>query len=208
MNQFFARNVWLMFGILQSFNWRDGAAVEDVMSSDGNGNGNANGNANGNGRAHQSATGRNNEKRVCGATEASSESDRGCSERHLTAIEMLLRGGSDAQVAEHLGVDRGTVYRWRTSNVAFRAQMQRLHRVVWQQQARRLRAMVGPALDAVQRRLDDPRTSLRAASILLRFAVPRPANAAQRDEEFDDELEEDLEDLDFGEGDEEEEEER
>src|SRR5688572_20557228 len=44
--------------------------------------------------------------------------NKGCSDKHLTAIEMLLRGASDAEVGEHLGVDRGTVYRWRTTNVA------------------------------------------------------------------------------------------
>ena len=175
------------------------------MSGDANGNGHASGsgnaNGNGNGRVHQNATGCNNEKRVCCTPAASPQSNKGCKEKHVTAIEMLLRGASDAEVGEVLGVDRGTVYRWRTSNVAFRAEMQRLHGVVWRQQAQRLRAMVGPALDAVQTRLDDPRTSLRAASILLRFAVPRPASAAERDEQFDDELEEDLKDLDFGEPD-------
>src|SRR5688572_128143 len=171
-----------------------------ISEASGNGNGHAAGKnsvGSGNGRAHQSATGRNNEKRVCCAPDASVAHNKGCSDKHLTAIEMLLRGASDAEVGEHLGVDRGTVYRWRTTNVAFRTQMQALHHVVWQQQARRLRAMVGPALDAVQRRLDDPRTSLRAASILLRFAVPRPGKAPHPDEQLDDEMEQELEGLDF-----------
>ena len=172
--------------------------ISDAM---GNGNGHANGKGvagrNGNGRVHQNATGCNNEKRVCCTPDVSRENPGACSDKHLTAIEMLLRGASDAEVAAHLGVDRTTVYRWRTTNVAFRAQMQALHHVVWQQQARRLRAMVGPALDAVQRRLDDPRTSLRAASILLRFAVPRPGKAPHPDEQLDDEMENELEGLDF-----------
>ena len=36
-------------------------------------------------------------------------------EKRKTAIELLLQGRSDAQVAELLGIDRSTIFRWRKS---------------------------------------------------------------------------------------------
>jgi hypothetical protein len=129
--------------------------------------------ATGNVPAHQGATGRNNENRVLATLNLSRDGSRRFSEKQLAALEMLLRGCGDAEVAEALQVDRGTVYRWRTAHPTVRGELERLRLVVWEQQAERLRAMVRPALDVLQRQLDDPRTALRAATALLRLGAPR-----------------------------------
>ena len=129
--------------------------------------------------AQQSATGRNNEKRAAADGGASGFDGKGLSARQWKAIEALLRGGSDAKAAEAAQVDRGTVYRWRTDHPAFGLELARLRKQAWQQETHRLRAMVGPALDAIQRQLDDPRTSLRAAMALLRLGVPRAIDLAK-----------------------------
>ena len=71
------------------------------------------------------------------------------------------------------------MYRWRTDHPAFGLELARLRKLVWQQETHRLRAMVGPALDAIQRQLDDQRTSLRAAMALLRLGVPRAIDLAK-----------------------------
>ena len=40
-------------------------------------------------------------------------------DRQLQAIEQLLQGQSDARVAQTLGVNRATIYRWRTAHAPF-----------------------------------------------------------------------------------------
>ena len=125
--------------------------------------------------AQQSATGRNNPNLVAASRVLTHYQTKQLSQAHHTAIEMLLRGESDAVVGEKLGVDRGTVYRWRTAHPAFSRELERMRRIIWKQQAERLRAMVSPALDVLQQHLADPRTSLRAAAIIMRQTAPRAA---------------------------------
>ena len=96
--------------------------------------------------------------------------------RQRTAVELLLRGAGDADVGQQLGVDRGTVFRWRTQHAAFRAELERQRELAFQESVDRLRSMVQPALDIIERQMgdaSDPRAALRAAAILLRFAAPR-----------------------------------
>jgi hypothetical protein len=128
----------------------------------------------GNGGAQQSATGRNIENRVEAALVASPSATNRLTQSQQLAMEMMLRGCSDIDVARQLDVDRGTVYRWRTSHPAFCRELQRLRDVIWKQQAERMRAMVQPALDVLEKQLENPTTALRAATVLLRFAAPRP----------------------------------
>ena len=99
----------------------------------------------------------------------------GLSPKQQTAMELMLQGLGDLQVAERLGIERTTVYRWRTKPGPFRKRLARYRREVWKQQADRMRGMVQPALEVLQKQLtntDDPRLAMRAAAILLRFAAP------------------------------------
>jgi hypothetical protein len=96
------------------------------------------------------------------------------SERQRKAVELLLRGLSDQEVANQLGVDRGTVLRWRSKSVGFGRELDRQRRRLWEQSAAEIQSMVGPALSILRKQLasDDERTALRAAGVLLRFATP------------------------------------
>ena len=142
--------------------------------------------------AQQGATGRNKQKNGPAPLDLYLNPDRHLSERQKTAIELLLRGFSDAQVAAEIGVDRGSVYRWR-QHAGFQRELERQRQQIWQRSAGQLHAMVEPALEELRQQLagDDPKTRLRAAAILLRFANPtRLARAAritnnERDNEDD-----------------------
>ena len=86
------------------------------------------------------------------------------------AIELLLQGQSDAEVAEALNVARTTVYRWRLTQPDFRSALHASQRAVQQPAANRVRSMVNAALDIIQSQLHDPNHALAAATALLRFA--------------------------------------
>jgi hypothetical protein len=96
------------------------------------------------------------------------------SERQRTAVELLLRGMSDHEVAAQVGVDRGKIFRWRSKSVAFQRELDRQRRALWERSAGRIRAMVDPALEILQKQLTsgDEKVALRAAAVLLRFATP------------------------------------
>jgi len=96
------------------------------------------------------------------------------SERQRTAVELLLRGLSDQDVATQVGVDRGTVLRWRSKSIAFQRELDRQRRMLWEQSAAEIQSMVKPALNILREQLtsDDRKVALRAAATLLRFATP------------------------------------
>src|SRR5215213_7147272 len=61
----------------------------------------------------QVATQRHNEKNEPPGSDQNSLQKQELSPRQHAAIELLLHGQSDAQVAQQLGIDRVTVFRWR-----------------------------------------------------------------------------------------------
>jgi transposase-like protein len=100
-------------------------------------------------------------------------SRRQLSQTQQNAIPLLLQGLSDAQVAQQLNVDRTTLFRWRQDK-NFATELEKQRQVLCRQSITRLQSMLEPALDILQKQItgDDPRTALRAASILLRVATP------------------------------------
>jgi hypothetical protein len=86
-------------------------------------------------------------------------------------IELLAIGKSFVAVAKAWGVTPRTVYNWRQEQ-SFREQPSERQQEIWQEAAVRLRGMVHPALDVVERQLRDPydRARFRAAVSVLRLA--------------------------------------
>ena len=125
------------------------------------------------GSAQHGATGRNNIFSGRDPIHRFLRSRNELSERQKTAVELLLRGMSDIEVATQIGVDRGTVFRWR-GNVAFQRELERQRRAMWERSASEIQSMVGPALEILRKQLtgDDPKLAMRAAGVLLRFATP------------------------------------
>ncbi|MGB7161514.1 MAG: helix-turn-helix domain-containing protein [Tepidisphaeraceae bacterium] len=111
------------------------------------------------------------------------------SERQRIAVELLLRGMSDQEVAAQVGVDRSTVFRWR-GNVAFQRELDRQRRILWERSAGEIQSMVSPALGILRRQLDsgDDKIATRAAGVVLRFATPSrllPSTPHGMPKEFD-----------------------
>jgi hypothetical protein len=87
------------------------------------------------------------------------------------AIEMLAAGKNTTQVAHMLEVDRRTVYRWRQEDPFRRALVAR-RRQLWGEVTARLRGMVHPSLDELDKQLHEryDRARFRAATAILRLA--------------------------------------
>jgi hypothetical protein len=125
-------------------------------------------------RAPHGATPRNNNFSRDPVIDRFLRSRNELSERQRNAVELLLRGMSDQEVSAQLGVDRGTIFRWRSKSVAFQRELDRQRRALWERSAGRIQAMVDPALEILQKQLasGDEKVALRAAAVLLRFATP------------------------------------
>jgi transcriptional regulator with XRE-family HTH domain len=81
-------------------------------------------------------------------------------ERNLTveqqnAIDLLVTGASDREVAEKVGVSRQTVTNWRLNNLVFQAELHRLRKDLWGNSKDRMRALIPKAIDRLEKTLGD-----------------------------------------------------
>lgn len=88
------------------------------------------------------------------------------------AISALVIGLSDRAAAEHAGVHRVTVARWRLYDDTFRAAYIERLADIWTDAAEHLRALVPQAVDTLHHLLEcgDDRTRLRAANEIVKLA--------------------------------------
>jgi transposase-like protein len=102
--------------------------------------------------------------------------------RQMRAIELYAQGSTDAEVATELGVERSTVWRWRTQDRTFRSTLRRVHAEATGAGTARLESLVERALDVIASTLADervpPAVRLRAAeAVLARTGIESNDNA-------------------------------
>lgn len=83
----------------------------------------------------------------------------------MRGIELLLAGKTVTDVANILGKDRKTIYRWR-QNPYFSAELNRMQGELLEGTRSRLRGLAGKAIDVIDRHLDEG--SLKAAVELMK----------------------------------------
>jgi hypothetical protein len=91
----------------------------------------------------------------------------------------LLRGLSIPKIADELGVHRATIYRWRCDG-PFRDELTRRQQELRRLAADRLTALIDPAIDVLAAELNEPDTAHRAATALLRLAMPKRTSEGAR----------------------------
>ena len=86
------------------------------------------------------------------------------------AIDLILQGQSDGEVAEAVGISRQTVCDWRNHNALFAAEVNRRRQEIWGGQTERLRRLVAEAVNVLEEDLlaDDPKLRQAAAIHVLR----------------------------------------
>ncbi|HEX8523112.1 MAG TPA: hypothetical protein VF669_12720 [Tepidisphaeraceae bacterium] len=96
-------------------------------------------------------------------------------EHHHLAIELLIRGLNDREVAEQLGKDRSQITKWRNYNPYFRAELARRRQEVFGSFSENLRSTLSTCLEELQSQLraDDVNLRNRAANQIINHAKSR-----------------------------------
>lgn len=99
------------------------------------------------------------------------------SPRQMAAVYLLLQGLSEADAASRLGINRTTVYRWKTQLSSFKQELDAQRRALWQRANDRLGAMISPAMNLLERQLEraesdgNTRNATYVAGTILRMAL-------------------------------------
>ena len=87
------------------------------------------------------------------------------------AIDLLVQGKTDGEVAQAVGMARQTIQSWRTTNSLFKAELNRRREELWAGGSDRLRALIGEAVSILEGDLanvDEPRLRQQAAVHILK----------------------------------------
>jgi hypothetical protein len=108
----------------------------------------------------------------------------------LNAVDLLVTGKSDREVAEAVGVSRQTVCGWRLYDPYFQAELNKRRKEVWGASLDKLRSLLPKALEVVERELEGGNNSLSAALKVLQMVniagLTRDVGSADPEEIIDD----------------------
>ena len=83
------------------------------------------------------------------------------------AVELLVAGAKDREVADAVGVNRVTVTRWRNLDPHFQAELNRSRKEIWASSTDRLRGLLPRALDRLESELEGGPNGCKVALALL-----------------------------------------
>jgi hypothetical protein len=69
--------------------------------------------------------------------------------KQRSAIDLLIVGKSDGEVAEALDLDRSTVWGWRTQHLVLQSELEQARGALWRAAAERLRGLMAKTLDNI-----------------------------------------------------------
>jgi len=100
--------------------------------------------------------------------------------KQRNAVDLLVQGRTDQEVANLLQIRRETVNRWKNSCPFFRSALNKKRKEVWENAHMRLRSLITNATDSLEQKIDQG--SWRAAVELLKILglkgkVPPPSEA-------------------------------
>ena len=95
---------------------------------------------------------------------------QGISIEQQNAIELILLGKSDQEVADTVGVHRVTVTRWRNYDPYFQAELNRQRKDLSAETRDRLRALVPKALERIEREVADGPMGVQVALQILKLS--------------------------------------
>ena len=99
-----------------------------------------------------------------------SDEIRQLNQKQLNAIELLLQGKNDGEVAEEVSVARQTINEWKNHNSGFIAEINLRRHSMWAAQVERLRGLIEQAVNVVETDLqsNDPKAKRNASIHILK----------------------------------------
>jgi hypothetical protein len=95
----------------------------------------------------------------------------GLTEEQKSALDLVLLGKTDGEVAGTVGVHRTTVAKWKLFDPWFRTELNRRRLAIWAGSADRLRGLLPKALDVLDREMNDPgKAAVTAALGVVKLA--------------------------------------
>jgi hypothetical protein len=86
------------------------------------------------------------------------------------AIDLLVVGKTDQEVAEAVGKSRQTVCAWRLYHPDFRAELNKRRREVWGAAADKLRSLLPRALEVIEQELTEGESRVKVALDIVKLA--------------------------------------
>ena len=80
--------------------------------------------------------------------------DRGLNDKQLKAIDLIISGKTDPQIAKSLAISRQTICRWRNHHPAFIAELNSRREALLSASADRLRRLTTNAIDVLEEEID------------------------------------------------------
>ena len=113
---------------------------------------------------------------------------QGITVEQRNAIDLLMQGKTDQEVADSVGVHRVTVTKWRNQDPYFQAELNKQRKDLWSSEVERLRAMLGVAVDAIRHELekDNPRVALQLIKLLGLEKIGQPVGQTEAEAIVDD----------------------
>lgn len=94
--------------------------------------------------------------------------EQGLTIEQLNAIDLLVTGKSDQEVADKVGVNRVTVTSWRLYDPYFQAELNRRRKEIWGASVDRMRALLPKAFDVLEQAINNG--DVKAALELIKMA--------------------------------------
>lgn len=86
---------------------------------------------------------------------AKADKSRQLNTKQENAINMILQGSTDNEVADSIGVSRQTVNDWKNNNYHFIAELNRRRQEIWNIQLEYFRSLMAKALSVLEEDLQD-----------------------------------------------------
>ncbi|MEH7403358.1 hypothetical protein V7148_20545 [Gottfriedia acidiceleris] len=81
--------------------------------------------------------------------------EQGLTIEQLNAIDLLVIGKTDKEVADKIGVNRVTITKWRNYDIYFRAEMNKRRNEIWGASLDKMRSLVPKALERLENEIDN-----------------------------------------------------
>ncbi|MES5265451.1 helix-turn-helix domain-containing protein [Priestia megaterium] len=80
--------------------------------------------------------------------------EHGLTIEQLNAIDLLIVGKTDKEVADITGVNRVTVTKWRNYDIYFQAELNQRRKAVWNVSIDKMRALVPKAIEKLEKEIE------------------------------------------------------